>query len=901
MKKNSNKDIGLMSDSGICIDGDILLSCEHEHKDRAYLPLRIMLAFIAAFSTAVMAENFLRTDMLSSVLFFYAVIYTVSLGLLKSKYTIIKVCAAAASLLELCSVLLKFEKVYTGACIAVWKYMTRAGLPASTLGAKLTDGIMEQQHEYIFCFYEALIFFVAVGTVIACVYRIDFPLLFIFTFPVFELGMYWGWEASTPSVIGLITSWVTVLSMHIINHTTNKAGRKNTFAVHERKKTFYFTSHNAKAAFYPVFMSFAAVLTAAVFILIVMFSLVTGFVRPKKFDVYRTNISRAVSNFSLSNLSNALADYDGGFDLFGVQTVGGTNGGVLGTSEGISFNGSTALKIKSGKFDCTMYLRGYVAGIYEDNHWDPVDGGKELDEITKLFKDENLWCQDYNYAAVKEKQIPVLESTMDSMEVSVKSASKKFVYAPYGTRYTDTEHSKKEEIEPYLESYVWLNKFTYELPYYNYSELGYTNWQDIQNQVLWYGNEDVSEFTKAMERYEEFVWDNYTEYVELSSLENAYNDIVNNYLDGNAEGQDYRTVYQAIKTYFSDNYTYTVTPGATPSGEDFIDYFLTTQKEGYCSYFATTGVELLRMFGYPSRFVEGYMVLSSQQSTPDDDGRYSVTVTDRAAHAWAEVFISGCGWMPAEFTPGYDNDNPNMTEAEKDPNSVVTSAVTTTASAPSDSSPDASQTTKVNGSGSAATTKGNNGTASGGSGTGKVTSVSGGNNSGAKNGTTRKVSSGVTAKPQENKSIPSSVKALLMTVFVAAVICVLLVLHRDIKLKTMKEKCSADNLNERVLDIFRYSLKYLSLLGIESSKNISDLQLCGVLLEKCHEKHINELDGKLEELCDIAVCAFMSDKSISEEQADNAAEVLRFISEEVTPAQLSKMGMFSAKWIWCLY
>lgn len=899
MKKNFNKDIGLMSDSGICIDGDIMLSCEHEHTNKAYLPLRIILAFIATFSTSVIAENFLRTDMLSSVLFFYSVFYTVSLGLLKSKYTIIKVCAAVASLLELGTILLKYEKIYTGACIAVWKYMTRAGLPASTLGAKLTDSVMEQQHEYIFCLYQALIFFIAVGTVIACVYRIDFPLLFIFTFPLFEIGMYWGWESSTPAVIGLIVSWITVLVVHIINHTTNKAGINNTFAVHERKKTFYFTSNNAKAMFYPIFISFTAILTAVVFIVIIIFSAVTGFVRPKKFDIYRTNISRSVSNFSLSNLSNALADYDGGFDLFGVQTVGGTNGGVLGTSEGISFNGSTALKIKSGKFDCTMYLRGYVAGVYYDNRWDPVENSKELKEITKLFDEQGLWCQDYDYFAVKTKNIPVLENSIDNMEVSVKNASKKFVYAPYGTRYTNTEHSKKKDIEPYFDSYVWLNKFTYELPYYEYSKLGYSNWQDISDQLEWYDNSGNSELNTAMKRYEDFVNDNYTEYVELESLEKVYREIVRNYLDGNADGHDYHEVYQAIKTYFSDNFTYTITPGATPSGEDFIDYFLTTQKEGYCSYFATTGAELLRMFGYPSRFVEGYMILPSQQTQPDNDGRYSVTVTDRAAHAWAEVFISGCGWMPAEFTPGYDNNNPNMDEKEKDPDSVATS-VTTKVPEPDESS-DASETTKVNGQNGTATTTGKKDSSSGGNNAGKVTSVTGKNNSEANNGTTKKTSPGTSSESHKKKPISPGVKALLMTIFITVIICIVLILHRDIKLKTMKEKCYSDDLNERVLDIFRYSLKYMSLIGVECNNNISDLQLCKVLIEKCHEKNINELDESLEELCDIAVCAFMSDKSITEDQAEKAAEVLRYISEDILPTKLSKMEKLSAKWIWCLY
>ena len=107
----------------------------------------------------------------------------------------------------------------------------------------LLSGISTIDYPYLASnFFVFFITLVCLGAAAACLYRIDFPLLFIITFPVFELGMYWGWEPSMWTVIGLFICWVTVLALHIINHTTNKAGRKNTFAVHERKRTFYFTS-----------------------------------------------------------------------------------------------------------------------------------------------------------------------------------------------------------------------------------------------------------------------------------------------------------------------------------------------------------------------------------------------------------------------------------------------------------------------------------------------------------------------------------------------------------------------------------------------------------------------------------------------------------------------------------
>lgn len=93
-----------------------------------------------------------------------------------------------------------------------------------------------------------------------------------------------------------------------------------------------------------------------------------------------------------------------------------------------------------------------------------------------------------------------------------------------------------------------------------------------------------------------------------------------------------------ISEYLTRNQTYTTHPGDVPAGKDFVDYFLFENKRGYCVYYATAMVVLARASGYPARYVEGYRVDNY------DAGR-GLVVTGQNAHAWAEVYLDGVGWM----------------------------------------------------------------------------------------------------------------------------------------------------------------------------------------------------------------------------------------------------------------
>jgi hypothetical protein len=72
------------------------------------------------------------------------------------------------------------------------------------------------------------------------------------------------------------------------------------------------------------------------------------------------------------------------------------------------------------------------------------------------------------------------------------------------------------------------------------------------------------------------------------------------------------------------------------------------KKKGYCEYFATATTLLLRLAGVPARYVTGYALRPFQRV-----GDHYV-VRDSDAHAWAEAYLPGRGWVEVDATPAAD-------------------------------------------------------------------------------------------------------------------------------------------------------------------------------------------------------------------------------------------------------
>ncbi|MBE6066411.1 MAG: transglutaminase domain-containing protein [Clostridium lundense] len=90
----------------------------------------------------------------------------------------------------------------------------------------------------------------------------------------------------------------------------------------------------------------------------------------------------------------------------------------------------------------------------------------------------------------------------------------------------------------------------------------------------------------------------------------------------------------SIYNYLNKNYKYSLEVSNIPENKEFVDYFLFEEKKGYCTYFATASVVMLRMASIPARYVEGFNMTNNK----NENGLY--VVTNKNAHAWVEVLIS---------------------------------------------------------------------------------------------------------------------------------------------------------------------------------------------------------------------------------------------------------------------
>ncbi len=98
----------------------------------------------------------------------------------------------------------------------------------------------------------------------------------------------------------------------------------------------------------------------------------------------------------------------------------------------------------------------------------------------------------------------------------------------------------------------------------------------------------------------------------------------------------------ALERLRTGGYTYTLEPGVY--GTHTADEFWLDRKTGFCEHIASSFVVLMRALDLPARVVTGYQggLVNSV------DGYWTIRQSD--AHAWAEVWLSGQGWVRVDPT-----------------------------------------------------------------------------------------------------------------------------------------------------------------------------------------------------------------------------------------------------------
>ncbi|MBQ7920164.1 MAG: transglutaminase domain-containing protein [Lachnospiraceae bacterium] len=352
----------------------------------------------------------------------------------------------------------------------------------------------------------------------------------------------------------------------------------------------------------------------------------------------------------LQTIWRTLPVISGGRLQMSVEGVGGgVDEGTLGKTEGHYFGSVQALKVNCGEKPAeTLYLKGYVGCIYTGNSFDAGSEERFLDaaEGWKTEGNSSLYVQNLPFLRMLYAENLILSDTEDGpqmaeelqasaveMQVINLNANQAYTYVPYNSYLNDyyrilagdgavASQSKAEDIFSYYPRSAFEEKM-----------------------AEWKEQEDAHGVLDSLEAaYESYVVNTYLQVPE-KGLEQLWAECEA------VELEEVEEIREHVVKTLTEKASFQMDVEPLPEGEDFVSRFLYEEQEGYSTHFAAAATMMFRMLGVPARYVVGYVAPESLFSV-QADGSYQAILEDDDAHAWAEIYISGIGWVPVETTPG---------------------------------------------------------------------------------------------------------------------------------------------------------------------------------------------------------------------------------------------------------
>lgn len=489
-------------------------------------------------------------------------------------------------------------------------------------------------------------FFLIVLLNIAISNYMSILLTVLLTFPFLQFGLYIEKMPSFVSIFLLLFVYAGVLFLKRSGHYTLSEKRKKdqAFAVHGSV-----LSYKGKGRVMGQLLG-AAFAMALVFSLAAYPVMHLALPGSEKTSALKAATDTSIRTLVQSGFSSLFNRYD---------ATGGISGGRLGGVNRIKADYETDLEVTFVPSSLNpVYLKAYTGAVYTGEQWkkasyeEPVQGTEEEKEAYENFT-ARLEARRLARLAQEEN------TSVQSGKMSIKNlgADQNYLYLPY---YSATETSVLAAADHSVLYGSSLQGLSYTCHYYPYTQdLTPLTGKDL---ILASPKTDASE-KKYLESYSALCRQVYTQIPEnvrpeLSKITEAI-----------GKGEDTEKTVELIKTYLNDNYSYSLNPGATPQGQDFVTWFFEHQKKGFCTHFATAGTLLCRAYGIPARYVEGYVIQATDlaDATPREEleterwyqgtgelektGVVTVEVPDANAHAWTEIYVENLGWVPVDFTP----------------------------------------------------------------------------------------------------------------------------------------------------------------------------------------------------------------------------------------------------------
>lgn len=652
--------------------------------------------------------------------------------------------------------------------------------------------------------------------------RPNLPICFLITFPLLEIGLYYGITPKYIFTFMLISFWIAVL---VLQNSSYNEYANNTDANFLRKENNFYSKPNIKLKVDGLSTVWAFSIALSILILSNVVINVVEFKRPQTIDNLRSNIKNSIEEFSVDNVQESIEKIKSAFKNEYSENIYEQQ---LGQQGFLKYNNVTDLIVEvSFNPHEALYLKSFVGGIYTGYSWSIIPQN-EYEKNLSLFekmKKSGYYPQDFLLYNKVEFVNPFYTNTI---KITVNNKNQNLNFVPYYVLNKNDKFTYINDTTIALE-----NKQEYTFTFKS-MESSYGVLDDFNNYFRVNNFTDIHTIESS---YRDFVYNNYTQLPENFSI----NEVYENYSFIFEDNYSPEVTLDKIKTALAKDAKYTLSPGKTPKNKDFVSYFLLENNKGYCTHFASAGAVLARMAGIPTRYVTGYIIPKSEfnLSNKNIDASYKINVKDKYAHAWVEVYIDDVGWVPYEFTPGYSNgDTPEETERET---STTRKTTTTKATEPK------------------ATTK---------------TTTKPGTSEAQKSLTSNTES--ISSTPQKNVFRNSVVITIITIISFVILSLSFIILKRKYVLLKMIQALKSDNNNSNVINLYLYITKILAFIGIENS-NMQYFEFADYV-----EKHSSLLQkGEMQTIIEYVLKASLSEHTCTKEEVDFILTIAKRIVYDV--------------------
>ncbi len=647
--KKHNMEEAELSANGLCVG--VITYSERSSLSRAYLCLiRALLIFLAAFGTAGAAVSSFNLDYnLPLVLIFSIIICTYVAFLYYNRITFYV------------GYILYFILFLTATFSLYW--YVNSGFQAffNTVYEKYSDyfalSTLREAVEFItdrrLTVSLAMLFVVAFLAMLLNISISGYMNLlgtFLITFPVIQLGLYIDKKPSTVYLVMLLGAYITVAVLGRSSHyriPDYKNSKQDFSSSLDKKKNIMQHSYMSDGR---------SILNVSLYsiVLCIVFLICTNtlFYSDLGNQTVKNKLKDTTDEYVKIYIQNGIWGF---FDKYSAK--GGLSSGLLGGVSSVRPDYLTDLTITYVPTDTNnIYLKAYEGANYASNYFS--QRADAAYNSTHTFGTDVYCIADH---------VPSNLGTA-KMVIENSDASRLFNYMPYYGTSIENQYSNDDIL-------------TYDGYFIPAEYSGFVSLSD-----------ELYPLTPAIAPTKEYEQDAYDYYLGTPDY---LNECLDNFIS-EADLEEFKTdlakdmplkdkqkliilTAETLRYEYINNFSYTMAPGATPRNKDFIEFFLTDQKRGYCAHFASSSAMILRRLGIPTRYIEGYMVsltdiVNAEGITDDttgwidenttprfDTGVIKLDVTDGSAHAWTEIYVDGYGWIPYDFTPpSFDENNTNF-------------------------------------------------------------------------------------------------------------------------------------------------------------------------------------------------------------------------------------------------